>query len=99
MSDFSERLQGFVKRSGMTQEQLSERLPVTLGTVSRWLRGRDEPGIYNAVALAIALGVRVEDLIPEEWNYREIPQSPKAPRPRTAPAKLRVLEGGGDDRY
>ena len=41
----AENIRGYRKSLGITQEQLAERLGITLGTVSKWERGSSEPDL------------------------------------------------------
>ncbi|MBR6028766.1 MAG: helix-turn-helix transcriptional regulator [Clostridia bacterium] len=48
---------------GLTQEQLAERLGITLGTVSKWERGSSEPDLGFIMDLAELFHVSVDALI------------------------------------
>ena len=54
------------KRSGMTQEQLAQRLYVSSKTVSKWERGAGYPEITHLVRLSEIFGVPVDSLIISE---------------------------------
>lgn len=47
------------KSHGMTLEQVSRELRVSLRNVARWERGESEPRIHHRLALARLLGVEV----------------------------------------
>ena len=51
------------KRLGLTQEQLAERLGITLGTVSKWERGSSEPDLGYIMDLAELFHISVDALI------------------------------------
>ncbi len=51
------------KNLGLTQEQLAERLDITLGTVSKWERGSSEPDLGYIMDLAELFHVSVDALI------------------------------------
>lgn len=51
------------KSLGLTQEQLAERLGITLGTVSKWERGESEPDLGFIMDLAELFHVSVDALI------------------------------------
>ncbi|MBO4627290.1 MAG: helix-turn-helix domain-containing protein [Lachnospiraceae bacterium] len=59
----AENIRDARKRMGITQEQLAERLGVTLGTVSKWERGASEPEIMFLTGLAEVFRVSVDALI------------------------------------
>ena len=45
----AENIRNYRKDLGFTQEQLAERLGVTLGAVSKWERGSSEPDLSYSV--------------------------------------------------
>ena len=51
------------KRLGLTQDQLAERLEITLGTVSKWERGTSEPDLGYIMDLAELFHISVDALI------------------------------------
>ena len=51
------------KSLGLTQEQLAERLGITLGTVSKWERGSSEPDLSYIMDLAECFHVSVDALV------------------------------------
>ena len=59
----AENIRDARKRMGITQEQLAERLGVTLGAVSKWERGASEPEIMFLTGLAEVFRVSVDALI------------------------------------
>jgi len=59
----AENIRDARKRMGLTQEQLAERLGVTLGTISKWERGASEPEIGYLMGLAEVFRVSVDALI------------------------------------
>ena len=59
----AENIREHRKRLGLTQEQLAERLGITLGTVSKWERGGSEPDLGFVMDLAELFHVSVDALI------------------------------------
>ena len=53
------------KKNGMTQKALAAEIGVHQVDVSRWESNKVKPGIDKLQAIAKALGVNVDDLIPE----------------------------------
>lgn len=51
---------------GLSQVQLAEAIGVGQPTISMWESGEMQPSVRNAVKLARALGVSVEDLFADE---------------------------------
>ena len=58
----AENIREHRKRLGLTQEQLAERLGITLGTVSKWERGGSEPDLGYIMDLAELFHVSVDAL-------------------------------------
>ena len=59
----AENIRSCRKNLGLTQEQLAERLGITLGTVSKWERGSSEPDLGFLMELAGLFHVSVDALI------------------------------------
>lgn len=59
----AENIRNYRKGLGLTQEQLAERLGVTLGAVSKWERGSSEPDLSYIMELAELFHVSVDALI------------------------------------
>jgi transcriptional regulator with XRE-family HTH domain len=72
-----QRLQAFRKQVGMTQSKLAEAAGVPLPTLQNWERGHRKPSLDNAVKLARALGVSLDELAGEGGG-----DEPPAPRRR-----------------
>ena len=61
--NLAENLRKLRKENNMTQEELAERLNVSVGVVSKWERGASEPEISSLVAIAGVFKVSVDSLI------------------------------------
>lgn len=59
----AKNIRDYRKSLGLTQEQLAERLEITLGTVSKWERGSSEPALEFIMELAEIFHVSVDALI------------------------------------
>ena len=59
----AENIRSYRKGLGLTQEQLAERLGITLGAVSKWERGSSEPDLSYIMELAELFHVSVDALI------------------------------------
>ena len=64
----SENIRNLRKLNHMTQEELAERLNVSLGVVSKWERGASEPELSSLVAIAEVFKVSVDALIGYEMS-------------------------------
>ena len=82
-----ERLQGLRQRSGLSQEEVAQKLFLTRQSVSKWENDGAEPGVENLKALARLYGVTVDDLVGAE----ESPKEEKPPVPSDS-AYLRLLK-------
>ena len=59
----AENIRSYRKKLGLSQEQLAERLGITLGTVSKWERGASEPDLMYIMEIAELFHVSVDVLI------------------------------------
>lgn len=62
----SEKLTMLRKQSGMTQEELAEKIFVTRTAVSKWENDKGYPAIDSLKLLASVYGVSIDELISEE---------------------------------
>ena len=53
------------KKAGLTQQQVAEKMGVQSPTISQWETGRFIPRESSAARLAEALGVKVQDILPD----------------------------------
>lgn len=70
---FSEKLTGLRRKSGMSQEQLADRLGVTRQSVSKWEGGTAMPELVKLISLSELFGVPVDYLV-KDWM--EEPDNP-----------------------
>ena len=70
---FSEKLTGLRRKSGMSQEQLADRLGVTRQSVSKWEGGTAMPELVKLISLSELFGVSVDYLV-KDWM--EEPDNP-----------------------
>ena len=59
----AENIRKFRKDRGMTQEDLAEKLGLTLGTISKWERGSSEPELSYLMQLAQIFHVSLDALL------------------------------------
>ncbi len=62
-NNLAENIRSYRKSLGLTQEQLAEKLGITLGAVSKWERGSSEPDLSYIMDLADCFHVSVDALI------------------------------------
>ena len=72
MMSFSEKLMDLRRKSGLSQEQLADRLGVTRQSVSKWESGTAMPELVKLISLSDIFGVSVDYLVK---NYLEEPES------------------------
>ena len=61
--EFHEKLQRLRKQSGLTQEELAQKLYVSRTAISKWESGRGYPNIDSLKAIASCFSVTVDDLL------------------------------------
>ena len=66
-AEFGKRLRRFARDKGFTQSELARRCdpPMRRDNVSKYVNGQAMPTHANLLALTKALGVRIEDLLPQ----------------------------------
>lgn len=77
------RLRELRTAAGLTQAGLAEKSGLSQNGISHWEQGDRVPGIAQAIALAEALGVTVDDLF----------KPPATPRRQTSPAREELPPG------
>ena len=81
----SEKIRELRKRSGLSQEELAERIDVSRQAVSKWELGSATPTADKLVELADLFGVSLDHLmrdIPEDAPTQKAPKTPARPHPR-----------------
>lgn len=62
----SEKLYAHRRRSGLSQEQLAERIGVTRQAISKWELGSSTPELENLLALCECFGITLDELVRED---------------------------------
>ena len=68
---FDEKLVSLRKNSGLSQEQLAEKLGVSRQAVSRWESGDSTPDMLNLLGLCKCFGVSSDYLINDDYESDE----------------------------
>ena len=63
--------------TGMTQEELAEKLGVARQTVAKWEVGESVPDLGNAQAIAAVFDVTLDDLVNHDESHRGYPIPPR----------------------
>ncbi len=91
----SERIYSFRRRSGLSQEQLAEKIGVSRQSVSKWESGAATPELEKLLALSECFGVPLDALVKEEAVGRETKEAlPQAGEGR-APKAMEMKAGIG----
>ena len=90
-SGFAERLKTLRRRSGLSQEQLAERIDVSRQVVTKWENSEGIPKISNLIALADCFDVSVDELLGRDPLDNRRYQSEVAAEIRKLTAELKKL--------
>lgn len=73
--EIANRLLEYRKRSGLSQEELAEKLDISRQSVSKWERAEASPDTDNLIELAKIYGVTMDDLlnVDKPINFKEEP--------------------------
>ena len=67
----------FRKQSGLTQEEVAEKLGVSRQAVAKWERGETAPDIEFCIKLAEIYGTSVDALVNKAYTYDDSPDGRK----------------------
>ena len=73
----SERIYQFRRKSGLSQEQLAEKVGVSRQAISKWESGASTPELEKLLELSKCFNITLDELVKEETVNRgahEIPQ-------------------------
>ena len=88
--DFSEKLYRLRKQSGLSQEELAEKLEVSRQAVSKWESGASMPESGKLPAISAFFGVSLDYLL---GDADEAPEAPAQPQQSPAPSRGRRAAG------
>lgn len=69
--DFADKLQGYRKQRGMSQENLAEVIGVSRQAVSKWESGQSYPEMDKMIALSEFFGVSMDHMVKEVSGNQE----------------------------
>ena len=69
--ELGEKICHLRKLSGMTQEQLAEKLNIARQTLSKWENGTSMPDVESVVRLSSLFRISLDELLLEEERHRE----------------------------
>ena len=73
----SERIYQFRRNSGLSQEQLAEKIGVSRQAISKWESGISTPELEKLLALSECFGITIDELVKDEaftQGTNEVPQ-------------------------
>ena len=82
---FEEKLMALRKKTGMSQEELADRLGVSRQAISRWELGSTLPDAPNLLKLSDLFGVSIDYLLRDDYeSERDLPPAQEMRREMTA---------------
>ncbi len=75
---FAARLQAALEHSKTTQAALARAADVDQSSISRYLRGQCEPNLRQFRSIAVALGLKPSDLLPDDERVEPIVAIPSS---------------------
>lgn len=83
----SEKIRELRRKSGLSQEELADKLNVSRQAVSKWETGATVPTTETLVELADYFGVSLDFLLRDDYSP-ELPESPSAPKKHSAAKRI-----------
>ncbi len=94
--EIANRLIELRKKSGLSQEELADRLGLSRQAVSKWERAEASPDTDNLICLARIYGVSLDDLLNTDESIEEIARNVKEERTsKGGPAGVRLADDEG----
>ena len=72
----SERIYKFRRKSGLSQEQLAEKIGVSRQAISKWESGTSTPELEKLLALSECFHITLDDLVKEETIHQGTKEVP-----------------------
>lgn len=72
----SERIYKFRRKSGLSQEQLAEKIGVSRQAISKWESGTSTPELEKLLALSECFHITLDDLVKEETIHQGTKEAP-----------------------
>lgn len=73
----SERIYKFRRKSGLSQEQLAEKIGVSRQAISKWESGTSKPEIEKLLALSECFNISLDELVKDEVAKQETSEVPQ----------------------
>lgn len=91
----SERIYRFRRKSGLSQEQLAERIGVSRQAISKWESGASTPELEKLLALSECFHITLDELVREEAGSPGEDETPRKGEGSGAPKGMGLKAGIG----
>ena len=91
----SERIYKFRRKSGLSQEQLAEKIGVSRQAISKWESGTSAPELEKLLALSDCFSITLDELVKDETANQEASEAPLKSRENKASKVAEMKVGIG----
>ncbi len=91
----SERIYKFRRKSGLSQEQLAEKIGVSRQAISKWESGTSTPELEKLLALNDCFSITLDELVKDETANQEASEAPLKSRENKASKVAEMKVGIG----
>ena len=91
----SERIYKFRRKSGLSQEQLAEKIGVSRQAISKWESGTSTPEFEKLLALSDCFSITLDELVKDETANQEASEAPLKSRENKASKVAEMKVGIG----
>ena len=91
----SERIYKFRRKSGLSQEQLAEKIGVSRQAISKWESGTSTPELEKLLALSDCVSITLDELVKDETANQEASEAPLKSRENKASKVAEMKVGIG----
>ena len=92
---FADRLNEAIRAAGMIQIEVADASGCPRSNLSHWMNGHAEPGLFNLVRLATALGVSTDWLLGLQSKTKSVALRSELKMARATMKRARVALDGG----
>lgn len=91
----SERIYKFRRKSGLSQEQLAEKVGVSRQAISKWESGASTPELEKLLALSACFNITLDELVKDEAGEQKANETQPKPEENKASKTAEVKMGIG----
>lgn len=91
----SERIYTFRRKSGLSQEQLAEKIGVSRQTISKWESGASTPELEKMLALSECFQISLDELVKDEAVNQSANEAPQKIEGTNVPKGIELKAGIG----